>query len=51
MQKADAVPYERGQEFFYNSMLKWVTVDQKAEIIVGTTDGYVSCIIIRKIIN
>ena len=51
MQKADAVPYERGQEFFQNSMLKWVTVDQKAEIIVGTTDGYVSCIIIRKIIN
>ena len=51
MQKADAVPYERGQEFFHNSMLKWVTVDQKAEIIVGTTDGYVSCIIIRKIIN
>ena len=51
MQKADAVPYERGQEFFHNSMLKWVTVDQKAEIIVGTTDGYVSCIIIRKIIH
>ncbi len=51
MQKADAVPYERGQEFFQNSMLKWVTVDQKAEIIVGTLDGYVSCIIIRKILN
>ena len=51
MQKTDAVPYERGQEFYQNSMLKWVTVDQKAEIIVGTTDGYVSCIIIRKILN
>ena len=51
MQKADAVPYERGQELFQNPMLKWVTVDQKAEIIVGTLDGYVSCIIIRKILN
>lgn len=51
MAKADAVPYERGQEFFQSSMLKWVTVDQKAEIIVGTVDGYVSCIIIRKILN
>lgn len=51
MQKSDAVPYERGQEFFQNSMLKWITVDQKAEIIVATSDGYVSCIIIRKIFN
>ena len=51
MLKADAVPYDRGQEFYQNSMLKWVTVDQKAEIIVGTCDGYVSCIIIRKLMN
>ena len=51
MLKADAVPYERGQEFYQNSMLKWITVDQKAEIIVGTSDGFVSCIIVRKILN
>ncbi len=51
MLKADAVPYEREQEFYQNSMLKWVTVDKKAEIIVGTSDGYVSCIIIRKLID
>ena len=51
MLKADAVPYERDQEFYQNSMLKWATVDKKAEIIVGTSDGYVSCIIVRKIID
>ena len=51
MLKADAVPYERDQEFYQNSMLKWATVDKKAEIIVGTSDGYVSCIIVRKLFD
>lgn len=51
MLKADAVPYERRQEFYQNSMLKWVTVDRKAEVIVATSDGKVSCIIVRKIID
>ena len=48
---ADAVPYEKGQEFYQDSLLKWVTVDRKYEIIVGTSEGYVSCIIVRKIID